>query len=355
MTSQVVDDLLAVADQGAILWLPQQQRETRMTFTTDRRTMFKTAGLGLIALSAPQIMVRAATAQVPAPSVPNPGFSRFKMGSFEITTLRDGLRPGDGPHPTFGANQPAEEVAKLLEANFLPADKFVNGFAPTLINTGADLILFDTGIGEGGREGGLGQTRAQLEASGYKPEDVTIVVITHFHGDHIGGLTEGGQPAFPNARYVTGQAEYDFWTAPERMSGPTEGAAKTVEAKIKPLADKMTFIGDGGTVVSGITGMDAAGHTPGHMIYMVESGGKQLVLTADTANHYVASLQRPDWHVAFDADKDKAAATRQKVLGMIATDRLPFIGYHMPYPSLGYLEKIDGGYRWVAASYQMML
>jgi glyoxylase-like metal-dependent hydrolase (beta-lactamase superfamily II) len=326
-----------------------------MTFTTNRRTMFKAGAAGAVALAAPQLLVRAAVAQVAMPQVANPAFNRFKLGEFEVTTLRDGLRPGDGPHPTFGADQPADEVARLLEANFLPADRFVNGFTPTLVNTGAELILFDTGIGEGGREGGLGQTRAQLAAAGYTPEDVSIVVITHFHGDHIGGLTEAGQPAFPNARYVTGQVEYDFWTATERMSGPTENAAKAVEAKVKPFAEKMTFIGDGADVVTGITGFAAPGHTPGHMIYRLQSANRQLVLTADTANHYVASVQKPEWHVAFDADKAQGAATRQKVLGMIADEKLPFIGYHMPWPSLGYLERIDGGFRWVAASYQMML
>lgn len=327
-----------------------------MTFTASRRMLFKAgAAAGLASLAAPQLMVRAAFADMPRPEVGNPGFRRFALGDFEVITLRDGARPGEGPHPIFGADQEPATVAALLERNFLPADRFVNGFTPTLVNTGAELVLFDTGLGEGARANGLGQTRAQLEAAGYKPEDVTIVIITHFHGDHIGGLMEGSAPAFPNARYVTGQAEYDFWTAPERLAGPTEGNAKAVEAKVKPLTEKMTFVGDGGSVISGITAMAAAGHTPGHMIYMLESSGKRLVLTADTANHYVVSIQRPDWHVAFDADKDAAAATRQKVLGMIADERLPFIGYHMPWPGVGYLERIDGGFRWVAESYQMQL
>lgn len=326
-----------------------------MKLTANRRTLFKLGMAGATALAAPQILVRAAQADVKMPDVENPGFSRFRLGDFEVTTLRDGGRAGDGPHPTFGANQDPEAVAELLEANFLPADRFVNSFTPTLVNTGSELILFDTGLGEGAREGGLGRLAAQLAASGYAPDDVSIVVLTHFHGDHIGGLTEGGNPAFANARYVAGQAEYDFWTAPERMTGPTENAAKTVESKVKPLADKMTFIGDGDAVAPGISAMMAAGHTPGHMIFMLDSGGKQLVLTADTANHYVASLQRPDWHVAFDMDKDMAAATRQRILGMIAAERLPFIGYHMPFPALGYLEAMDEGFRWVPETYQMQL
>jgi glyoxylase-like metal-dependent hydrolase (beta-lactamase superfamily II) len=121
------------------------------------------------------------------------------------------------------------------------------------------------------------------------------------------------------------------------------------------LNDKITMLDDGGSVVSGITAMLAAGHTPGHMIYQVESNGQRLAITADTANHYVFSLQYPDWEVRFDADKAAAAATRKAVFGMIAADRIPFIGYHMPFPGVGYAEPKDAGFRFVPMSYQMML
>lgn len=236
-----------------------------MTIATDRRSVLGLGLAGAAALAAPRVMVRAAHAQAPLSEVGNPGFNRFKLGAFEVTAVNDGLRPGDGIHTIFGIDRDEAEVSMLLEENFLPADRFVNSFTPTLVNTGSELILFDTGLGAGAREGGLGQLRARLEASGYTPEDVTVVVITHFHGDHIGGLMENGEPAFPNARYVTGQAEYDFWTAEERLSGPTENAARGVQANVVPLAEKTTFIGDGDEVVPGITGMLAAGHTPGQI------------------------------------------------------------------------------------------
>ncbi|MBX3569451.1 MAG: MBL fold metallo-hydrolase [Rhizobiaceae bacterium] len=324
-------------------------------FRTDRRTAMKLAAASAIAIGMPQIMVRAASAAVPMPEVGNPGFNRFKLGDVEVTTILDGLRPGDGPHPIFGEDQPADAVAELMEANLLPANRFVNGFTPTLINTGSDLVLFDTGFGAGGRENGMGQLAARMEASGYKPSDVTVVVLTHLHGDHISGLLENGAPAFAKAKHVIGRIEYDFWSAPERMSGPTEGNAKAVAANVTPVADSATFIGDGDEVVPGIRAMAAYGHTPGHMVFSVESGGRTLILTADTANHYVASLQQPDWHVRFDADKQLAAATRRKVFDMIATDRLPFIGYHMPFPSVGYVEKLGTGYRYVPETYQLDL
>ncbi|MEP3435985.1 MAG: MBL fold metallo-hydrolase [Hoeflea sp.] len=320
-----------------------------------RRSMFKLSAAGLTALAAPQILVRAAQAEVPMSATMPAAFKRFTLGDFEVTVLSDGHRIVPGPQKIFGINKTEEEVSELLESNYLPVDKMQFTFAPTLVNTGDDLVLFDTGNGEGGREGGVGQTLANLKASGYTPEQVTVVVLTHLHGDHIGGLMEAGAPAFPNARYVTGQIEYDFWSSGDRIGTGAENGHKGVVAKVVPLADKISFIGDGETVVSGITGMAAFGHTPGHMIYALESGGRKLVLTADAANHFVLSLQRPGWEVVFDTDKAMAAATRKSVFDMIATDRLAFIGYHMPFPSVGYAEAVGEGYRFIPETYQLDL
>jgi glyoxylase-like metal-dependent hydrolase (beta-lactamase superfamily II) len=284
-----------------------------------------------------------------------PETNRFKLGNFEVLVIKDGAAVSGPPNETFGTNQSAEAVGALLEENFLPKDKFVNSFAPVMINTGSERVLFDTGFGEAGRANGNGRLQEGLAAAGYKPEDISIVVLTHMHGDHIGGLMEKDAPAFPNARYVAGKVEYDFWTSDARVGTPAENGHKGVLGKVKPLADKMTFIGEGAEVVSGITGIEAFGHSPGHMIFRVESEGRQLVLTADTANHYVLSLQRPEWEVRFDMDKAAAAATRKKVFDMIATDKLAFLGYHMPFPSVGYVEKQDQGYRFVPKSYQFDL
>ncbi|PRD43001.1 MBL fold metallo-hydrolase [Phyllobacterium phragmitis] len=323
--------------------------------TISRRTLFQASAVLAGGLASPQIMIRAAEAAAPFSDARPPRFNRFKLGDFEVTTILDGLRAGDGPYPTFGMDQTQEAMAELMRQNFLPETKFVNGFTPTLVNTGSELILFDTGFGEGGRANGQGQLAATMQAAGYSPDQVGIVILTHMHGDHIGGLMEDDAPAFPNARYIAGQIEYDFWTSGDRAGTPAENNAKMVDAKVKPLAEKTSFIKPGDAVVSGITSEAAFGHTPGHLIFRLESGGKQLLLTADTANHYVASLQRPEWNVAFDVDKKQGGETRKRVFDMIAADRLPFIGYHMPFPAVGYVEKLDTGYRFVPVTYQMEL
>jgi glyoxylase-like metal-dependent hydrolase (beta-lactamase superfamily II) len=268
-------------------------------------------------------------------------WNRFKLGSFEVTTLLAGTRAGDKPQETFGTNASPEDFAALSAANFIPADKTQNFFTPAVVNTGAELVLFDTGLA-------AESTLAALTAAGYTADQIDIVVLTHMHGDHIGGLmgADGTTPTFANARYVTGAVEHNHWAG-----AANEGFDKNV----KPLNEKIAFLDDGGSVVSGITGMAAFGHSPGHMIYQVESDGQRLMITADTANHYVWSLQKPDWEVRFDMDKAAAAAVRKQVFGMIAADKIPFIGYHMPFPGVGYVEAQGDGFRYVPASYQLLL
>lgn len=268
-------------------------------------------------------------------------FNRFRLGTFEVTTLLAGTRTADEPQETFGTNASPEEFAALSVANFIPADRSQGFFTPTLVNTGAELVLFDTGLSAEG-------TLAALTAAGIAPDQVDVVVLTHMHGDHIGGLmaADGVTPTFANARYVTGSVEHNHWSA-----AGNEGFDKNV----RPLNDRMRLLDDGGSVASGITAMQVFGHSPGHMTYMLEQGGQQLVITADTANHYVWSLQKPDWEVRFDADKPAAATARKAVFGRIAADRIPFIGYHMPFPALGFVERLGDGFRYVPASYQMMM
>lgn len=324
-----------------------------MTFSLTRRTLFGTGAAG--ALAAPALLTefaRAQDAREPPGMTNGTAFKTLKLGTAKITVISDGTRLSGNPHETYGLNQSAETVSALLTENFLPADGFLNGFSPALVDTGTEVVLFDTGLGEAGREMGTGKLVDGLKAAGYTPDQVSVVVITHMHGDHIGGLMTAGKPTFANARYVAGQVEYEFWKDEALVGTPAENGHKAVLEKVAPLAEKTTFIADGAEVVPGITALAAFGHSPGHMVFRVDSDNKALMLTADTANHYVLSLQRPDWEVRFDMDKAQAIAARRKVFDMIAADRLPFIGYHMPFPAVGFVERNDLGYRFVPATYQ---
>ncbi|MEO0327389.1 MAG: MBL fold metallo-hydrolase [Pseudomonadota bacterium] len=272
-------------------------------------------------------------------------FSRFKLGSFEVTTLLDGERQAGNPQQIFGMNVDAEEFSDVSRANMIPSDKTQFYFTPTVVNTGKELVLFDTGLGESGN------LRGALDAAGYKPEQIDVVVITHMHPDHIGGLMIDGKETFPNARYVAPSAEYDFW---KKQSGQGR-IGELFAAKVEPLSEKTSFIKDADSPVSGITAVSCHGHTPGHTAFMIEDGGKSVLLFADLANHYVWSLAYPDWEVKFDMDKAEAAKSRRKILGMLASDGIPCVGYHMPFPAVGYVQSADNGFKYIPASYQLKL
>lgn len=291
-----------------------------------------------------------------------PGVYRFKFGAFEIATILDSKSVREGVHPLYGANATAEEVHALARANNIDPLRLEHPNVLTLVNTGKELVLFDTGNGALPRE--YEQLKARMPAGhlverlaelGHKPEDIDVIVTTHGHPDHIGGLTEGGQPVFKNARYVFGATEYDFW---QKNEGVREARKFNRELFVKictPLAERSTFIKPGDEVASGITAVDAFGHSPGLMAFHIESEGKRFMVTADTFTHFVMGVQRPDWFFDMDDDKDKAVTTRKRILDMLATDRLLVAGFHMPFPSLGWIERTQNSYRWVPHSYQFNL
>ncbi|WP_425045126.1 MBL fold metallo-hydrolase [Primorskyibacter sp. S87] len=309
-----------------------------MTFNLTRRAALTGAAALPLATAATPSLAAGHGGHAPASNA-----RTFKLGGMSVTTLLDGNFPRDGVREIFGGGASEEEFAQVSAENFIPADVTQFYFTPTLIDSGSELVLFDTGLGKGG-------IQAALAEAGVTPEAIDVVVLTHMHPDHIGGMMTDGSPSFPNARYVTASTEYDFWAAMDAGNRVGDLVAKNVT----PLAEKMSFIKDGGEVAPGITAMAAFGHTPGHMTYMVESDGQQLVLTADLANHYVWSFARPDWEVKFDMDKVAATASRRKVLGMLAADKVPMIGYHMPFPAAGFVEPRGDGFRFVPVSYQMM-
>lgn len=303
------------------------------------------AGSGAMAAAGTFLQPDLARAAAALKGASAPRYSRIKLGDFDVTVLLDAQRAVEAPQNIFGMNVEAEEFEQVSKENFLPTDTSMFFFTPTIVNTGQELVLFDTGLGESGNIVDV------LAEAGYTPDQVDVVVLTHMHPDHIGGVMIEDRVTFPNARYVAHETEFDFW-----RSQNGEGRVGGLFAKkVEPLAEKFSFLKDGGSAASGITAVACHGHTPGHTAFMIESDNSQIMLTADLANHYVWSLAYPDWEVKFDMDKSAAAASRRKILGMLATDRVPFIGFHMPFPAMGFVETRGDGFQYVPESYQLEL
>ena len=255
-----------------------------------------------------------------------------------------------GIRPPFLLDKDDDQVAAIAKSANLPPDKLVNNFVPTLVKTGSELVLFDTGCGHFRRDKGAGRLLDVLIGAGISPSDIGIVVLTHVHPDHIGGILEAGDLAFPNAELMIGRREYDEWALGDNIPPQRAQNREMFLSLISPLAERFRFLEDGDRVASGITAEAGFGHSLGHMMYRIENSGNQLLVWGDVANHFVFSVGYPESPVAFDDDKDLAIASRKKVLEMAAADRLQIVGHHMPFPSVGHVERAGRSYRWVKAA-----
>jgi glyoxylase-like metal-dependent hydrolase (beta-lactamase superfamily II) len=318
-----------------------------------RREALKIAAAGALAIAMPSLLFGRQPARRPV-EVPWPGYDTFSLGEFEVTMVYDGGFPVDVAPEYFALEQDPEEIFSLLKARFLPTDRAIETIVPTIIDNGTDVILFDTGLGAGGRDKQAGQLLSRMKASGYEREDVTAVALTHLHADNIGGLLEDGRPTFPNAsKYFVGEKEYRFWSQEAGMGNAD--LAALVSNTLEPLTDKLSLVAPGEAIAKGVKAVEAFGHTPGHLMFELTSGGRSLLIAGDLATHFVISFERPEWQTRKDHDPEMAASTRARILADVAQRRIPLICYHLPFPPVGFVEPNEATFRWVPETYQLSL
>lgn len=284
------------------------------------------------------------------------GFYRYKVGDFEVTQIVDGARTFPMPD-TFVVNQKKEDALKAAEAAYLPKGQVTIVFNPMVVNTGSKLVVIDTGNGLGAFEqskGAVGQMNANMKAAGLDPAAVDIVVISHFHGDHIGGLKGAdGKLIYPNAEIKVPAAEWAFWTDEAnaaKANGFNKAQFPNVKKMLDGLGDKVTKYDAGKEVAPGITSIATPGHTPGHASFAIQSGSGKLLVQSDVSNIPIF-VEHPDWHIAFDNDPALAQATRHKFFDMAAAEKALVAGYHFWFPSVGHIEKAGSGYRLVPVAW----
>jgi glyoxylase-like metal-dependent hydrolase (beta-lactamase superfamily II) len=232
-------------------------------------------------------------------------------------------------------------------------------FNPQVINTGSKLVLIDTGFGPT-PNAPVGLLTANMAAAGIDPKAVDIVVVSHLHPDHTNGIknAEGGL-LFPNAEIKVPAVDWAFWMSDDNMAKAPNDMMKNYFANTRKvyagLADKVTKYEWGSEVAPGITAIDASGHTPGHTAFAVGSGNARVLVQSDVTNIPELFLRNPDWHVAFDIDPQKAVQTRRKFYDMAAAEKALVVGFHFTFPSMGYVEKADAGYRLVPIAWNPVL
>ncbi len=323
-----------------------------------RRRILSGAAAATAATALTPFAVGPAHAAAPLAGKQAPSFYRSKLGDFEITVVNDGARAI--PLPTaFVRNVPNEQVLAAAEAAYMPKGSIVAPFNPIVVNTGAKLVLIDTGYGPGIAPT-VGLLPLTLAAAGIDPKAIDIVLISHMHGDHILGLkTPDGALAFPNAEIKVPAVDWAFWMSDDNMSKAPDGFQKAsfgFNRKIfSNLADKVTRYDWGKEVAPGITAVDSSGHTPGHTAFVIASGAGRLFFQGDVTNVPDLFLRNPDWQVMFDSEPEKAVQTRRRIYDMASAEKILVAGYHFPFPGLGYIEKAGTGYRLVPAAWNPVI
>jgi glyoxylase-like metal-dependent hydrolase (beta-lactamase superfamily II) len=295
-----------------------------------------------------------ALAATPPASKQAPGFYRYKVGSIEVTAITDGARSSPIPDG-YIRNANKDQINEALGALYLEKDKLTTPFTATVINTGPKLVVIDTGLGPAMYEqskGAVGQLHTNLQAAGIDRNTVDVVIISHFHPDHINGLLNvDNKPAFPNAEIMLPAAEWAYWSNDDNMSkapagGALEGNFKNIRRVFGAFGNKVTQYQPDKELAPGITSHATYGHTLGHTSHIVSSGSANVLVQADvTAGAAMLFVRNPGWHNMFDMEPSMAEQTRRKLYDMAATEKLMIQAYHLPFPALVHVEKSGNGYR----------
>jgi glyoxylase-like metal-dependent hydrolase (beta-lactamase superfamily II) len=283
------------------------------------------------------------------PALAAPAPVRLALGDAEVTVLSDGGLVL--PMGFYLPETPQVEIDALLTPHGLPTDMVRPDCNLTLLRTGDRVVLFDAGAGPLFQET-AGKLPESLSAAGVAPDEITDVCFTHAHPDHLWGVIDDfDEPVFPNARFWMNRMEWDFWRAPETLDAMPEARKSFVvgaQNRMDVIEPQVTLFDAGAEVVPGVEAVASFGHTAGHCSFMIH-GGDGLLVVGDAIANAVISFERPDWHAGSDQDPAAGAATRGRLLDRLTADKARILGFHLPYPGIGSVERKGAHYRFAPA------
>lgn len=317
----------------------------------DRRAFLS----GTAALAVGAALPGGALAKAPLANSQVPYYYRFALGEAEVTVVSDGPLPLGDPGSSF-LGLPKEQVYGLLETNFLAKDNVVLEQNIPIVNFGDRLVMFDTGMGFSKAFGPTtGRLLKSMQEAGIDPASIDAIVCSHAHIDHTGGICSAeGKPHFPNAQIYISQVDHDYWLDDARLGTPFKAFGDHARANLRPVRDRIVFFKDGQEFLPGVTAISAPGHSPGHTIFNVASGGKSFTFLGDLTHHPILLTENPRVEFAYDWDPKMSVQSRVKLLTMLAEQKTPVMSYHFAWPGFGNLAKAGDGFRYYPAPMQML-